>query len=512
MMIRVKRALISCHDKTGLDVFAKGLATLGIELVASAGTATFLQQHGVRVQTVEDFAGISEQLEGRVKTLHPRLHAGILAKRENPAHVQAVGAEGLIDLVVVNLYPFEETTRKPNVALADAIEQIDIGGVALIRGAAKNFAHVAVVKHPSQYAQVLRALEEGKGALPETLTRRLATAAFAMTSRYDACIEAFLAGRSAAPREDDVTIAVRQKQALRYGENPHQTGVWYVPASGVLDGLAGLTILQGKELSYNNLVDLDATLRCLADVSSTACVIVKHASPCGVACGETVAQAYQRALEADAESAFGGIVGVNRPLDGEAASKMAALFVELIVAPGITPEAKALLSKKANLRLIQGSLPRPSSADEWRTILGGWLRQSADGIVLEPSTMRVATKRAPTDVEQRALRFAWTVAKHVKSNAIVIAKDDATVGIGQGQPSRVRAVRLAIQNAGSNARGAVLASDGFFPFPDSVDLAAQAGVSALIQPGGSVKDAETIAAADRAGMAMILTGLRHFRH
>lgn len=511
-MIRVKRALLSCHDKTGLEAFAKGLARLGVELVASTGTAALLQAKGLTVKTVEAFAGISEQLDGRVKTLHPRLYAGILAKRDDPAHVHSVGPEGLIDLVVVNLYPFEATIRAPSVTLDAAIEQIDIGGVALIRGAAKNWAHVAVVSHPSQYADVLAALEQGQGTMPEALGRRLATAAFAMTSRYDEAIGRFLAGGHTAELDDRVVIAARKHQSLRYGENPHQTGAWYVPESGPVEGLAGLRMLQGKALSYNNLLDLDATLRCLAEFSAPTCVMVKHASPCGVASAPAIAAAYQRALEGDAESAFGGIVGVNRPLDAETASKMASLFLEVIVAPTITPEAKSMLSKKPNLRLLEGASGHVSSAAEWRTVLGGWLRQDQDEKTVDVSTLRVATKRPPTDAESRALTFAWAVAKHVRSNAIVLANDDATVGIGQGQPSRVRAVRLALHHAGSRAASSVLASDGFFPFPDSVELAAQAGVTAIIQPGGSVKDPDVIAAADRATIAMVLTGLRHFKH
>ncbi|MBI3087834.1 MAG: bifunctional phosphoribosylaminoimidazolecarboxamide formyltransferase/IMP cyclohydrolase [Candidatus Omnitrophica bacterium] len=512
--VNVKRALLSCHDKAGLDVFARGLAELGVELVASGGTAAFLKDRGLRVTSVEDFAGITEQLDGRVKTLHPKIHAGILARRDDPAHVQAVGAGGLIDLVVVNLYPFEATSRKSGVSLAEAVEQIDIGGVALLRAAAKNFTGVAVVSAPQQYLPVLDALTRGKGALPDALSRSLATEAFRLTSAYDQLIAGYLAPREPAPSSELVTVQARLRQTLRYGENPHQRAGWYVPPPAEsAGGLAGLIQLQGKELTYNNLLDLDAAVRCLAEFERPTCVIVKHASPCGIASAASAAEAYQRAHEADTESAFGGIVALNRPLDIRSAEQMSRVFLEVIIAPSVEPPARQAFAKKPNLRLLEWPAGEAAAGSmEWRTILGGWLAQEPDRAALDDSLLRVVTTRQPTEAERRDLRFAWLCAKHVKSNAIVLAKDEATVGIGQGQPSRLRAVRLAIQNAGGRGRGAVLASDGFFPFPDNVEAAAQAGVAALIQPGGSVKDADVTAAADRAGLAMLFTGLRHFKH
>ena len=508
-MVSVRRALLSCHDKTGLADFAKALAARGVELVASGGTAALLAQQGLRVTTVESFAGVAEQLDGRVKTLHPKIHGGILAKRDDPTHMASVGAGGLIDLVVVNLYPFEETTRRPGVPLAEAIEQIDIGGVALLRAAAKNFQHVGVVSRPGQYAEVLAALEQG--GLPDDLSRRLSVEAFALTSRYDGVITAFLANGSRDPGERR-DVSLRRHHTMRYGENPHQHAGWYVPAAASPPGLQGARILQGKELSYNNLVDVDTAVRCLSEFSEPTCVIVKHASPCGIASAVLLADAYRHAYDSDAESAFGGIVGVNRPVEAALAAQLTSTFLEVVVAPAVAPEALALFARKPNLRVV--ALPEfpAASGEEWRSILGGWLIQTADGPAAERPAMKVVTARQPTDAEWDDLLFAWTAAKHVTSNAIVIAKRQATVGLGQGQPSRVRAVRLAIQNAADRARGAVLASDGFFPFPDNVDAAAEAGIAALIQPGGSIKDPSVIQAADRHGLAMVFTGRRHFKH
>ena len=523
-MAVIKRALLSCSDKTGLDVFATELAALGVELVASGGTAEFLTKHGLRVKTVEAFAGIIEQLDGRVKTLHPKIHAGILARRDNPAHVQSVGAEGLIDLVVVNLYPFERTIQQPAVAVADAVEQIDIGGVTLLRAAAKNFAHVAVVCDPDQYREVTEALRAGKGALPESLRARLAVDAFELTSRYDRAITEFLGAERRARVAPDAspdgptlpetaTVSVRRRQPLRYGENPHQRGSWYVPSAGSAWGLGTLSQRQGKELSYNNLLDIDAAVRCLLEFDEPACVIIKHTSQCGLASAASAPQAYERAYACDPESAFGGIVGLNRPVDAPVAERLAVTFLEVIVAPAVEAGALAVLAQKTNLRVVTLEWPAARPVDvEWRQLLGSWALQDPDTAADSPSAFRVATKRAPTEQERDELAFAWKAVKHVKSNGIVIARERATVGIGQGQPSRVGSVRLAIQHAGARARGAVAASDGFFPFPDSLALLAEAGVSAVIQPGGSIRDAEVIAAADAAKVAMLFTGVRHFRH
>lgn len=512
-MVIVKRALLSCYDKTSLEVFAKGLVELGVELIASGRTAAMLQQRGVRVKTVEEFAGITEQLDGRVKTLHPKIHAGILARRDDPTHARAVGPEGLIDLVIVNLYPFRETVRRSGVSYQEALEQIDIGGVALLRAAAKNFPHVAVVSHPAQYPEVLTALRQGQGTLSEAVSRSLATTTFQVTSTYDHEVAAYLGSTAEALFPDALTAPLRHRQSLRYGENPHQHAAWYLPDEDTAWGLGTLRQLQGKELSYNNLLDLDAALRSLLDFPEPTCVIVKHHSPCGLASADTMGDAFLRACEGDAESAFGGVVGFNRTLDVETAERLAARFLEVILAPSVDPQAAARLSQKPNLRIVTLEWPTAlQHALEWRQLCGSWLLQTPDASTLTEKTARLVTKRAPTDDERSDLIFAWKLAKHVQSNGIVIARHRATLGIGQGQPSRVRAVRLAIQNAGSRARGAVVASDGFFPFPDSLELIAQAGVAAVIQPGGSVKDADVIAAADRAGVAMVVTGLRHFRH
>jgi phosphoribosylaminoimidazolecarboxamide formyltransferase/IMP cyclohydrolase len=519
-MVTVKRALLSCYDKTGLEVFAKELAALGVELIASGGTAEFLKQRGLRLKTVERFAGIRQQLDGRVKTLHPKIHAGILARRDDKAHVRAVGAGGLIDLVVVNLYPFQDTVRKAGTSLADAVEQIDVGGVALLRAAAKNFAHVGVVSEPRQYPEVAASLRTGKGRLPEGLAKTLAVKAFAVTSGYDAAITGYLGSAGgAAPRPDTAgafpeehAVSARKRQPLRYGENPHQRGAWYVPATGPAWGLATLTQLQGKELSYNNLLDLDAALRCLLDFDDPSCVIVKHHSQCGLASAATGAGAYERALACDAESAFGGIVGLNRPVDAALADQLTTGFLEVVMAPTVEPGAAARLRKKPNLRVVTVEWPSavPAGAVEWRQVLGSWLIQEPDTSTTDLLTL--ATRRAPAERERADLLFAWTAAKHAKSNAIVLARDRATVGIGQGQPSRVGSVRLALEKAGERSRGAVAASDGFFPFPDGIELLARAGVTAVIQPGGSIRDADVVAAAEAANLAMLITGIRHFRH
>ncbi len=516
-MVAIKRALLSCHDKTGLDVFAQALAAHGVELIASGGTADFLRQRGLTVRSVDDFTGSGEQLDGRVKTLHPKIHAGLLARRDDPAHVQAVGANGLLDLIVVNLYPFRETVRRPGVSLAEAVEQIDIGGVALLRAAAKNFAYVAAVSGPEQYAAVADALRAGKGTLPAALAKQLALDAFRLTSTYDADIHGYLAGTApaegAAGLPASASVRVRQRQPLRYGENPHQQGAWYLPADETAWGLGTLRQLQGKELSYNNLLDMDAAVRCLLEFDEPACAIIKHHSQCGLASAAGLTEAYARAFACDSESAFGGIVGCNRPIDAALAEELAATFLEVIVAPAVEPAAAERLKKKPNLRVVTMAWPASAGAAvEWRQLLGGWLLQEADRLLLEPKSLRVATKRQPTEPERLDLLFAWKAAKHVQSNGIVLASRLATVGIGQGQPSRVGSVRLALQHAGARARGAVAASDGFFPFPDSVELLAQAGVTAVIQPGGSIRDADVIAAADRAKVAMLVTGIRHFRH
>lgn len=506
-MVTIRRALLSCYDKTGLETFANALVGLGVELVASGGTAEFLTKHGLRLKTVEEFTGVTEQLDGRIKTLHPNIHAGILARRDDPAHVKAVGERGLIDLVAVNLYPFEQTIQRPGVSCAEALEQIDIGGVTLLRAAAKNFPFVAVICQPQQYPSVAQALRDGKGQLPETMMRQLAVSAFSLTSAYDTWIAGYLASGEV------VSISLRRRQGLRYGENPHQRGTWYVPASNPVWGLGTVSQLQGKELSYNNLLDLDAALRCLVDFGEPACAIIKHHAPCGIASASDLRQAYEQAYACDPEAAFGGIVGFNRPIDAATAQQLTETFLEVIMAPAIAPETSALFTKKPNLRIVTLEWATAMRRDlEWRQLVGSWLLQEPDRVALEPTSVKVVTKRAPTEHERSDLEFAWKAVKHAQSNGVVLARDRATVGIGQGQPSRVGSVRLAIEKAGGRSRNAVAASDGFFPFPDSVELLSKAGVRAVIQPGGSIRDADVVEAADRANLAMLVTGVRHFRH
>lgn len=520
-MVTIRRALLSCYDKTGLETFAKALVGLGVELVASVGTAEFLTKHGLRPKTVEEFTGVAEQLDGRIKTLHPNIHAGILARRDDPAHVKAVGERGLIDLVAVNLYPFEQTIQRPGVSRAEALEQIDIGGVALLRAAAKNFPSVAVICHPQQYPSVAQALRNGRGQLPESMMRQLAVSAFSLTSAYDTWIAGYLAsgdGPGDLPADpagpEVVSISLRRRQGLRYGENPHQRGAWYVPASSPVWGLGTVSQLQGKELSHNNLLDLDAALRCLVDFGEPACAIIKHHAPCGIATSAAdLGQAYEQAYACDPEAAFGGIVGFNRPLDAATAQRLIETFLEVIMAPAIAPEASALFTKKPNLRTVTLEWATAMRRDlEWRQLVGSWLLQEPDRVALEPTSVKTVTKRAPTEHERSNLEFAWKAVKHAQSNGVVLARDRATVGIGQGQPSRVGSVRLAIEKAGERSRNAVAASDGFFPFPDSIELLSKAGVSAVIQPGGSIRDADVVEAANRANLAMLVTGIRQFRH
>ncbi len=514
-MARVTRALISVYDKTGIVEFATGLAELGIEILSTGGTADVLSKVGVPIRKVEEFTGFQEMLEGRVKTLHPKIHGGILAKRESPAHLAQVGAGTLIDLVVVNLYPFAQTVARPDVTFAQAIEQIDIGGVALLRAAAKNCAHVGVVADPRRYPVILDELRVGGGALPAARLRELAVEAFRVTAQYDQQITAYLAHTDGVPSilPDELVLALRKSQGARYGENPHQQGAFYRWTDEPAWGLSALRQLSGKALSYNNLLDIDAVWRVVCDFAEPTACVVKHTSPCGVACDVRLVDAYARAWACDALSAFGGIIGINRPLDVETARALVKEFVEVVVAPAVPPEALRVLQTKKALRVVElpaALYPAGSRGLDVRSVLGGCLVQEADR--QDPAQPQVVTKRPPTDREREALAFAWRVVKHVKSNAVVLAHDRTTVGIGSGQPSRVDAVAAAVRKAGARARGAALASEAFFPWPDGVETAAAAGVTAIIQPGGSIRDADVIAAADRAGLAMLTTGVRHFRH
>jgi phosphoribosylaminoimidazolecarboxamide formyltransferase/IMP cyclohydrolase len=522
----VRRALISVSDKTGLEGLGSRLAAAGVELVSTGGTAEVLRAAGLSVRDVAELTRFPEMMDGRVKTLHPAVHGGLLAVRGSPAHMAALQAHGIqpIDLLVVSLYPFEATVAR-GAGHAECVENIDIGGPAMIRAAAKNHADVAVLVDAEDYEAVLAEIEATGGTRLAT-RRRLAATAYARTAAYDAAVAAWMAGEAgeAAPRRR--ALAGRLGQVLRYGENPHQRAAFYLDGSA-RPGVATAVQLQGKELSYNNINDTDAAFELVAEFDpkdGPAVVIVKHANPCGVARGATLMEAYQRAYDCDRTSAFGGIVALNGPLDGPTAERIAAIFTEVVIAPGADEAARAVLAAQRNLRLlVTGALPNPRAPRlAWRQVAGGFLVQDADAAPLDPAALRVVTKRAPGEAEKADLLFAWTVAKHVKSNAIVYAKGGATVGIGAGQMSRVDSTRIAARKAEdmagtlglaeSPARGSVVASDAFFPFPDGLLAAAEAGATAVIQPGGSLRDAEVIAAADAAGLAMVFTGVRHFRH
>jgi phosphoribosylaminoimidazolecarboxamide formyltransferase/IMP cyclohydrolase len=520
--IAPRRALLSVSDKTGLTPFAGNLARLGVELISTGGTAAALRAVGLSVTDVSRVTGFPEMMDGRVKTLHPAIHGALLARRDDPGHVAAMADHGIapIDLLVVSLYPFEATVAAGK-SPADCIENIDIGGPAMIRAAAKNHDGVAVITDPADYDAVLAELD-ATGGTSGALRLRLAAEAFARTAAYDAAVSAWMAAHAglATPRRRAVAGALRQP--LRYGENPHQRAAFYVDG-GARPGVASARQAQGKELSFNNIADTDAAFEAVAEFADDpACVIVKHANPCGAALGATLAQAYARALDCDRTSAFGGIVALNRPLDGLTAAAIAAIFTEVVIAPGADADALGVFAAKPNLRLLLTDAMPDAGAPglAWKQVAGGWLVQDRDARLLDD--LRVVTRRAPTDTELADLRFAWTVAKHVRSNAIVYARDGATVGVGAGQMSRVDSTRIAARKAQdmaetlglpeSPARGSVVASDAFFPFADGLEAAADAGATAIIQPGGSMRDAEVIAAADARGLAMVFTGLRHFRH
>jgi phosphoribosylaminoimidazolecarboxamide formyltransferase/IMP cyclohydrolase len=526
---RVTRALLSVSDKSGLIEFAKALAGHGIDLVSTGGTAKAIAAAGLKVSDVSDLTGFPEMMDGRVKTLHPKVHGGLLAIRDNAEHAQSMKEHGIapIDLLVVNLYPFEATVEK-GAGFEDCIENIDIGGPAMIRAAAKNHDDVAVVVEPQDYQAVLDELAANKGATTLTLRRRLAAKAYARTAAYDAAISNWFAVQLKTDAPDYRAFGGKLIQALRYGENPHQHAAFY-RTPDQRPGVATARQLQGKELSYNNINDTDAAYECIAEFDparTAACVIVKHANPCGVAEGADLVSAYRKALACDSTSAFGGIIALNRTLDADAARAIVEIFTEVIIAPDATEEAIAVVagSTRRNLRLLlAGGLPDPRTVGlTAKTVAGGLLVQSRDNAVVDDMTLKIVTKRAPTDAELRDLRFAFRVAKHVKSNTIVYAKDLATVGIGAGQMSRVDSARIAARKAQDAAdelklaapmtKGSVVASDAFFPFADGLLVAIEAGATAVIQPGGSVRDDEVIKAADDHGIAMVLTGVRHFRH
>ena len=521
------RAIISVSDKTGLVEFARRLEGFGIDLVSTGGTARALTEAGLRVRDASDLTGFPEIMDGRVKTLHPKIHGGLLAVRNNPDHVRAMQDHhiGAIDLVVVNLYPFEATAAG-GASFEDCIENIDIGGPAMIRSAAKNHADVAVIVEPEDYAVLIAELSLHRGMTSRALRRRLAAKAFARTAAYDAAIANWFASELNDAAPDFRAFGGRLIEVLRYGENPHQSAAFYrTPDARV--GVARSRQLQGKQLSYNNINDTDAAYECVAEfdpVRTAACAIIKHANPCGVAEGASLLDAYRKALACDPVSAYGGIVALNRPLDVDAAHAITEIFTEVIIAPDASAEAIAIVGSKKNLRLlIAGSLPDPHAAGVTvKSVAGGLLVQSRDNAVVDEMQLATVTRRAPTTAELSDLRFAFRVAKHVKSNAIVYAKDGATVGIGAGQMSRVDAAHIAARKAADAAKetglpasltkGSVVASDAFFPFPDGLLVAIEAGATAVIQPGGSMRDDDVIKAADDHGIAMVFTGTRHFRH
>ncbi|HET6169363.1 MAG TPA: bifunctional phosphoribosylaminoimidazolecarboxamide formyltransferase/IMP cyclohydrolase [Terracidiphilus sp.] len=523
---QIRRALLSVTDKTGLVDLANVLASFGVKLVSTGGTARALRDAGLGVEDISDLTGFPEMLDGRVKTLHPKVHGGLLYIRGNREHEAAVAAHDIqpIDMVVVNLYAFEKTASQPGVAFGHLIENIDIGGPSMVRSAAKNFEDVAIVTRTADYSDLIRELKSTQGALSRETRWRLARQAFSLTAAYDSAIantlDQIAARGDAAPAPDapaspdtsplptTLRINLPLAQSLRYGENPHQRAALYSDGSGL--GVAGARQYQGKELSFNNLVDLEACWELTQEFDDPMVAIIKHTNPCGAATGDSILEAYTKALACDPVSAFGSVIGINRPVDGYAAEEIAKLFVEAIAAPSFTAEARERFAAKKNLRLVEvhPASPRPVV----KHLSGGLLLQDADTARITEGELKVVSWRPPTTEELRSLLFAWRVCKHVKSNAIVYARDGQTVGIGAGQMSRVDAARFGAQKAVLPLQGTVAASDAFFPFPDGLEAVAQAGATAVIQPGGSVKDQDVIAAADKLGMAMVFTGIRHFRH
>ena len=525
-MSKIQRAILSVTDKSGLVDFARQLAELGVELVSTGGTAKLLRESGIAVKDISELTGFPEMLDGRVKTLHPTVHGGILHRRADSSHRAAVAEHGIpaIDMVVVNLYAFEKTASKPGVHFEELIENIDIGGPSMIRSAAKTFQDVAVVTSPADYSAIAEEMIRSGGALSKETKWRLAQKAFATTAAYDSAIASTLERvggnfelhplqlKPAEGFPQNLRLSFHKVMDLRYGENPHQKAAMYADGSGA--GVANARQLQGKELSYNNIVDLQAAWDLAQEFDEPVCAIIKHTNPCGTATGKTLAEAYLRALECDPVSAFGGVIGVNRTVDAVAAAEMAKLFLEVIAAPAFDDGAKSAFASKKNLRLVEV----PAGQQNWvlKNISGGILVQDSDLHTLADADLKVVTKRPPTPEEKRALLFAWKVCKHVKSNAIVYARlyenDGQIVGVGAGQMSRVDSCKLGAMKAQLPLKGTVAASDAFFPFPDGVEEIAKAGATAIIQPGGSVRDQEVIEAADRLGLAMIFTGVRHFRH
>jgi phosphoribosylaminoimidazolecarboxamide formyltransferase/IMP cyclohydrolase len=521
----IRRALLSVSDKSGLLDFARGLAALQVELISTGGTRKVLADAGLAVKDISEITEFPEMLDGRVKTLHPRVHGGILAVRDNPQHMQTIAAHGIrpIDLVVVNLYPFEATVAKPGSSHEDIIENIDIGGPSMVRSAAKNFHDVAIVTDPRQYGSVLEEMRANQGSLTLETREKLAAAAFVLTANYDRAISNYFARRvGKEPFPSVLDLHFVRKAALRYGENPHQQAAFYVEPNLAHACVASADTLHGKELSYNNILDLDSALNCVREFSSPAAAVIKHNNPCGAAVGKTLSEAFASAYEGDPLSAYGGVIAFNREVDDATATQLTEpnRFVECIIAPGFSGPAFQLLttrpSWKKSVRLLKtrplGTTDAPGRSLDFRRVDGGLLVQNRDPSGDDLASAKVATKRAPSEKEMADLRFAWLVCKHVKSNAIVLAKGGMIVGVGAGQMSRVDSVHMAVRKAGERSKGSVLASDAFFPFRDNIDEAAKAGVTAIAQPGGSIRDADSIQACDEHGLAMVLTGVRHFRH
>ncbi|WP_425060367.1 Bifunctional purine biosynthesis protein PurH [Sporomusa carbonis] len=513
--MKIKRALLSVSDKTGIVEFAQALHNFGIEIISTGGTMKVIKEAGIPVTYVSEVTGFPEIMDGRVKTLNPYIHGGILAIRDNPGHQAAMAEHNIkgIDIVAVNLYPFRQTVAKPSVTLEDAVENIDIGGPAMIRAAAKNFQYVTVVVNPRRYEEIIAQLSRN-GEVDFNVRMALAKEAFSHTAEYDAYISRYLSGQLGQGLFPDTLHLVYEKvQDLRYGENPHQAAAFYQEQHFAGAGVANAKQLSGKELSFNNIVDIEAAYTLVAEFEQPAAAIIKHTNPCGTGIGATLAEAYDKAYQADPVSAFGGIIGLNREVDKVTAQLISAIFVEVIIAPAFSQDALEILTQKKNVRLLTANLPQPdSSRFDVKAVSGGVLLQQADMATAPRGNMKVVTKQQPTAAEWEQLLFAWKVVKHVKSNAIVIANGNRTLGVGAGQMNRVGAAGIALAQAGDNAKGAVLASDAFFPFSDTVQAAAKAGITAIIQPGGSVNDEDSIKAADEYGIAMVFTGMRHFKH
>ncbi|WLR51099.1 bifunctional phosphoribosylaminoimidazolecarboxamide formyltransferase/IMP cyclohydrolase [Bacillus tianshenii] len=509
----VKRALISVSNKDGIVEFAKGLAEQGVEIISTGGTKKVLQDNDVPVIGISEVTGFPEILDGRVKTLHPVIHSGLLAVRDNEAHQKQLQEHDItpIDLVVVNLYPFKETISKPDVTFADAIENIDIGGPTMLRAAAKNHAYVTVVVDPSDYDVVLEGVKSGEVNAADK--KRLAAKVFRHTANYDAMIAEYLTKETGEESPETLTVTFEKKQDLRYGENPHQQAAFYKRSLPVASSIAAATQLHGKELSYNNINDADAALAIVKEFKEPAVVAIKHTNPCGVGSGELIEQAYDRAYEADPVSIFGGIVAANREIDRETALKMKEIFLEIIIAPSFSEDALDVLQQKKNLRLLTVDFSQEQVKEQrLSSIHGGLLVQDEDTYSFDDAEISIPTEREPNEQEWADLKLAWQVVKHVKSNAILLAKDNMTVGVGAGQMNRVGAANIAIEQAGEKAKGAALASDAFFPMDDTVEAAAKAGITAIIQPGGSIRDEDSIKKCNEYGIAMVFTGVRHFKH